>query len=437
MGRRATTSVRTWSTSSCRMINDSTGIRPDRPFFAYLPFGATHAPAPGPGVVPGEVPGPLSTRAGTSHRRALVPNASSSSASSRRRHGPLAAPQPRGRGLGRPAREPPAPGLPAPGGLRRLPRPHRRPDRSAHRRAPGPRSARQHHRGGPGRQRCLPGGWALRGDARDEVLQRDRRVPRRGHRPHRRHRRPEQPHQLPVGLGPVRQQPRSAGTSRTPTRAGSTCRWSSTGRTGSMPAEIGARCADQFVNVSDIAPTIYDLLGMDPTDGVRRVASSCRSPGTVVRRRPWPTPMPRPPTGSSTSSMFGSRALVVEQDGRWWKAVAKHNQGEAFDDDRWELYDLDADPVGVRRPGRGRAGEAGRADRPLVRRGRPSTACSPSTIGPSSCFASRPDDRSPHPTISPLPLPAADDPDADGGGHASPGRSPVGSCRPGSTRVGR
>jgi len=27
-----------------RMINDSKGIRPDRPFLAYLPFGATHAP---------------------------------------------------------------------------------------------------------------------------------------------------------------------------------------------------------------------------------------------------------------------------------------------------------------------------------------------------------------------------------------------------------
>ena len=31
-----------------RMINDSKGIRPDRPFFAYLPFGATHAPHQAP-----------------------------------------------------------------------------------------------------------------------------------------------------------------------------------------------------------------------------------------------------------------------------------------------------------------------------------------------------------------------------------------------------
>ena len=31
-----------------RMISDSKGVRPDRPFFAYLPFGATHAPHQAP-----------------------------------------------------------------------------------------------------------------------------------------------------------------------------------------------------------------------------------------------------------------------------------------------------------------------------------------------------------------------------------------------------
>jgi hypothetical protein len=31
------------------MISDSKGIRPDRPFLAYLPFGATHAPHQSPG----------------------------------------------------------------------------------------------------------------------------------------------------------------------------------------------------------------------------------------------------------------------------------------------------------------------------------------------------------------------------------------------------
>ena len=31
-----------------QMINDSKGVRPDRPFFAYVPFGATHAPHQAP-----------------------------------------------------------------------------------------------------------------------------------------------------------------------------------------------------------------------------------------------------------------------------------------------------------------------------------------------------------------------------------------------------
>ncbi len=41
--------------------------------------------------------------------------------------------------------------------------------------------------------------------------------------------------------------------------------------------------------------------------------------------------------------MFGSRALVAEQDGRWFKAVTRHIRGHDFDDDRWELYDLSVD----------------------------------------------------------------------------------------------
>ena len=47
------------------MITDSKGVRPDRPFFAYLPFGATHAPHQAPAGVPRQVPRARSTRAGT------------------------------------------------------------------------------------------------------------------------------------------------------------------------------------------------------------------------------------------------------------------------------------------------------------------------------------------------------------------------------------
>ena len=71
--------------------------------------------------------------------------------------------------------------------------------------------------------------------------------------------------------------------------------------------------------------------------------SSSRSPATRSPRC-WATPPPRQPTGLQYFEMFGSRALVVEQDGKWWKAVTRHIHGQDFDDDRWELYDLSSDP---------------------------------------------------------------------------------------------
>ena len=40
----------------------------------------------------------------------------------------------------------------------------------------------------------------------------------------------------------------------------------------------------------------------------------------------------------------GSRALITERNGEWWKAVTKHNQGDDFDTEPWELYNLTNDP---------------------------------------------------------------------------------------------
>jgi arylsulfatase len=95
---------------------------------------------------------------------------------------------------------------------------------------------------------------------------------------------------------------------------------------------------NQFTFVSDIAPTLYDLIGVTPPDTYRGVSQ-------------------RPVTGHSFAAtlgaadapatntlqyfeMGGSRALV--QDG--WKAVCKHETGADFDTEPWELYHLDADP---------------------------------------------------------------------------------------------
>ena len=57
----------------------------------------------------------------------------------------------------------------------------------------------------------------------------------------------------------------------------------------------------------------------------------------------------------------GSRALVAQQDDTWWKAVVRHQQGDDFDTEQWELYDIGARRIRVHRP-----------------RGRPTRASSPS-----------------------------------------------------------
>ena len=103
------------------MIADSKGVRPDRPFFAYLPFGATHAPHQAPPELPGEVS--RRVRRGLGRRSAAVVRAPADARCHPRRHraGPT---QPRRRRVGHPARGPAAAGLSVAGSVRRLPRPH-------------------------------------------------------------------------------------------------------------------------------------------------------------------------------------------------------------------------------------------------------------------------------------------------------------------------
>ena len=111
------------------------------------------------------------------------------------------------------------------------------------------------------------------------------------------------------------------------------------------PAGVDASQAgtkrDQFVNVSDITPTIYELLGISAPEEFRGIdqmpvtgdsfASSLADPSAPA---------------TNTLQYFengGSRALIVHQEGTWWKAVARHQSGVDFDDDTWELYRLSDD----------------------------------------------------------------------------------------------
>ncbi|HVB43905.1 MAG TPA: arylsulfatase [Streptosporangiaceae bacterium] len=94
---------------------------------------------------------------------------------------------------------------------------------------------------------------------------------------------------------------------------------------------------DQFHHVTDIAPTIYDLLGVTPPQVYRG-----------FRQLPVTGSSMRYTLGSSSEpsrkqvqyfEMMGHRAIYA--DG--WKAVTKHTPGVRYEDDDWELYHVAVD----------------------------------------------------------------------------------------------
>ena len=219
--RRLPPVARTWSTRPCGMIADSKGVRPDRPFFTYLAFGATHAPHQAPAEYLAKYRGAFDEGWDVVRQRwyerqlelGVIPEGTAARAA-----------QPGRRAVGRPAREPAAPGRPAAGGVRRVPRPHRRPDRSARR-----RPARLGQLDNTILVVLADNGASQEGGpfgvhARDEVLQRHPRdcPTRRSSASTTSAARTATP--TTRGAGRSAATPRSSGTSRTPTRAASTCR---------------------------------------------------------------------------------------------------------------------------------------------------------------------------------------------------------------------
>ena len=103
----------------------------------------------------------------------------------------------------------------------------------------------------------------------------------------------------------------------------------------SWPAKIptDGSIRDQFCHVSDLNPTILELLNIDVDEqqGIGTQGTSFASSLTD----------PDAKTGKTTQyfEMFGHRGIVHNG----WKAVAYHPPGTAFDDDVWELYNLEED----------------------------------------------------------------------------------------------
>ena len=136
---------------------------------------------------------------------------------------------------------------------------------------------------------------------------------------------------------------------------------------GRIAADQAGSKRDQFVNVADIAPTIYDLVGVTPPESYRGVEQ------LPVTGHSFAGALDDPDAPAANTlqyfEMAGSRALVAG-DG-----VAVEGGLQAHPGRRLRHRAVGAVPphrrlVGVQRSGRQRARQARRADRPVVAGGR-------------------------------------------------------------------
>ena len=113
---------------------------------------------------------------------------------------------------------------------------------------------------------------------------------------------------------------------------------SGTGSSGTGSSGTAGGVRRQFHHVNDIAVTIYDLINVQPP-AVRRGLEQIPISGTSLA---YTFHDASAPTRKEIQyfEMGGHRGLWC--DG--WKAVTRHEAGVPFDDDAWELYHTDADP---------------------------------------------------------------------------------------------
>ncbi len=94
---------------------------------------------------------------------------------------------------------------------------------------------------------------------------------------------------------------------------------------------------DQFVFVSDIVATVYDILGVTPPAELKGYE---QMPVTGHSFRAAITDANAPATNRiQYFENGGSLAVVVDE----WKAVLKHQAGVNYEDEKWELYHLAKD----------------------------------------------------------------------------------------------
>jgi arylsulfatase len=94
---------------------------------------------------------------------------------------------------------------------------------------------------------------------------------------------------------------------------------------------------DQFHHVSDVVPTIYQILGIEPPDTYRGLEQIPIAGESLA----YTFDAPDAPDAKQVQyfEMMGHRAIYSNG----WKAVTRHPPGVPFDDDVWELYHLAED----------------------------------------------------------------------------------------------
>ena len=93
----------------------------------------------------------------------------------------------------------------------------------------------------------------------------------------------------------------------------------------------------QFHHVSDVTPTVLDILGVQPPAAIAGVAQQPIEGQSIA----YSFATADAPTVKDTQyfEMLGHRAVWH----RGWKAVTAHRPGTSFDTDDWELYHVDED----------------------------------------------------------------------------------------------
>jgi arylsulfatase len=105
------------------------------------------------------------------------------------------------------------------------------------------------------------------------------------------------------------------------------------------PARIqdGGGIRNQFHHVSDIVPTLLDMLKFEPPatyHGNEQIPISGKSMAYA-----FDAPQEKTRKDVQYFEMFGHRGIWAGG----WKAVTQHMQGRPFNDEEWELYHLDED----------------------------------------------------------------------------------------------